>query len=186
MESRIAELTARVDVQSQSLAEMYTQSHAEPRLPRRPRRLSSPRSRRLRRNRPASRSRPLANPAWCETPRFADAAHQAGCLRTACTGLAGLHRANGKPSWAGIWLNKIGVFVLVVGLALLLRYSFTQFGPVGRVTICLAASLALLAAGVIFESKERYRIFARGLLGGGLGGALCHGLRHARGRVGAE
>src|ERR1017187_2233983 len=67
----------------------------------------------------------------------------------------------------GSWLNKIGVFVLVVGLALLLRYSFTQFGPLGRVTICLAASLSLLAAGAIFESRERYRIFARGLLGGG-------------------
>jgi len=67
----------------------------------------------------------------------------------------------------GNWLNKLGVFVLVIGLALLLRYSFTQFGPLGRVTICLAASLSLLAAGAIFESNPRYRIFARGLLGGG-------------------
>jgi hypothetical protein len=70
----------------------------------------------------------------------------------------------------GSWLNKLGVFVLVVGLALLLRYSFTQFGPLGRVTICLAASLAMLAAGAILESQERYRIFARGLLGGGWAG----------------
>jgi hypothetical protein len=70
----------------------------------------------------------------------------------------------------GNWVNKIGVFVLVVGLALLLRYSFTQFGPLGRVSICMAASLALLAAGAIFESKERYQIFARGLLGGGWAG----------------
>ena len=67
----------------------------------------------------------------------------------------------------GNWLNKLGVFVLVIGLALLLSYSFTKMGPVGRVTICLAASLALLATGVVFESRERYRMFARGLLGGG-------------------
>jgi hypothetical protein len=70
----------------------------------------------------------------------------------------------------GSWLNKIGVFVLVIGLALLLSYSFTQFGPLGRVAICMAASLFLLAAGAIFESKERYRMFARGLLGGGWAG----------------
>ena len=67
----------------------------------------------------------------------------------------------------GNWLNKLGVFVLVVGLALLLRYSFTQFGPGGRVAICLAASLAMMGAGAIFESNPRYRMFARGLLGGG-------------------
>ena len=78
---------------------------------------------------------------------------------------------NATRDWEAIlggnWLNKIGVFVLVVGLALLLSYSFTQFGPLGRVAICLAASLSLLAAGAILESKERYRMFARGLLGGG-------------------
>jgi len=70
----------------------------------------------------------------------------------------------------GNWLNKLGVFVLVIGLALLLRYSFTQFGPAGRIAICLAASFSLLAAGAVFESRERYRIFARGLLGGGWAG----------------
>jgi hypothetical protein len=59
------------------------------------------------------------------------------------------------------------VFVLVVGLALLLRYSFTQFGPLGRVAICLTASFGLLAAGAMFESNPRYGMFARGLLGGG-------------------
>ena len=70
----------------------------------------------------------------------------------------------------GNWLNKLGVFVLIVGLALLLRYSFTQFGPGGRVAICLAASLSLLVAGAMVEPRERYRIFARGLLGGGWAG----------------
>lgn len=67
----------------------------------------------------------------------------------------------------GNWLNKIGVFVLVVGIALALGYSFTQFGPLGRVTISVAASLVMLVSGALLESKERYKMFARGLLGGG-------------------
>jgi hypothetical protein len=67
----------------------------------------------------------------------------------------------------GNWLNKVGVFVLVVGIALALGYSFTRLTAVGRVSIGIAASLAMLAAGAILEPRERYRTFARGLLGGG-------------------
>jgi len=67
----------------------------------------------------------------------------------------------------GNWLNKIGVLVLVIGIALLLGYSFTHMGPVGIVAISLAGSVAMLVAGVILEPRERYRIFARGLIGGG-------------------
>jgi len=67
----------------------------------------------------------------------------------------------------GNLVNKAGVFLLVVGLALLLGYSFNRMSPAGRVAIGLAASAALLIAGVVFEKRERYRNFARGLLGGG-------------------
>jgi uncharacterized membrane protein len=67
----------------------------------------------------------------------------------------------------GNWLNKAGVLVLVVGLALALGYSFTRLGPWGRVSISLIASLTLLAGGRMLEPREPYRIFARGLLGGG-------------------
>jgi hypothetical protein len=67
----------------------------------------------------------------------------------------------------GNWLNKIGVLVLVIGIALLLGYSFTHMGPAGIVGISLAGSAAMLVAGVVFEPRERYRIFARGLIGGG-------------------
>jgi len=67
----------------------------------------------------------------------------------------------------GNWANKVGVFVLVIGLASLLGFSFTKMGPAGRVAIGLATGLAMLAAGVVFEKRERYRTFARGLLGGG-------------------
>jgi hypothetical protein len=67
----------------------------------------------------------------------------------------------------GNWLNKLGVFILVIGIALALGYSFTRIGPAGRVAASLAVSLAMLAAGVVWERRERYRVFARGLIGGG-------------------
>src|SRR5262249_15067858 len=67
----------------------------------------------------------------------------------------------------GTWLNKLGVFVLVIGIALFLGYSFTQMGPAGRVAIGLAVSFAMLGGGVVLERRERYMTFARGLLGGG-------------------
>jgi hypothetical protein len=67
----------------------------------------------------------------------------------------------------GNWLNKIGVFVLVIGIALALAYSYKLLGPAGRVAVSVAISLAMLAGGVAIERRERYRIFARGLIGGG-------------------
>lgn len=67
----------------------------------------------------------------------------------------------------GSWLNKLGVFILVVGIALFLAYSFTKFGPVGRVAIGLAVSLSMLVGGFLLEKRPRYKIFARGFLGGG-------------------
>ncbi len=67
----------------------------------------------------------------------------------------------------GNWLNKAGVLVLVVGIALALGYSFTRLGPWGRVSISLIAALALLTGGAMLEPREPYRNFARGLLGGG-------------------
>jgi uncharacterized membrane protein len=67
----------------------------------------------------------------------------------------------------GNFLNKVGVFVLVIGIALALGYSFTRVGPAGRVAISLAASLAMLVSGAAIEPRDHYRTFARGLLGGG-------------------
>jgi uncharacterized membrane protein len=67
----------------------------------------------------------------------------------------------------GNWTNKLGVFVTVIALALLLKYAYAQLGPAGRVALSLAASFAMLAAGVLFERREEYRTFAYGLIGGG-------------------
>jgi len=65
------------------------------------------------------------------------------------------------------WLNKLGVLVLVIGIALLLGYEFTRVGPFGRVAIGVAVGLTMLIGGVFIERKRGYAIFARGLIGGG-------------------
>src|ERR1039458_6929895 len=118
MESRIAELTARVDAQS-----------------------------------PAPPPRPQAVAPVVEPPRVAPRG-ETPRVEPAPVALPAAQPAAVPREWetilGGSWLNKIGVFVLGVGLALLLRYSFTQFGLLGRLAICLAASLSLLAAGEDF------------------------------------
>jgi uncharacterized membrane protein len=77
----------------------------------------------------------------------------------------------GGPEWeavvGGSWLNKLGVLVLVIGIALLLGYEFAHVGPAGRVAIGMGVGLGMLAGGVFVERKRAYAIFARGLMGGG-------------------
>jgi hypothetical protein len=70
----------------------------------------------------------------------------------------------------GNWFAKLGALAVVVGIALLLQYSFTHMGPAGIVAISLAGSAAMLVAGVVFDPRERYRIFARALISGGWAG----------------
>jgi uncharacterized membrane protein len=77
----------------------------------------------------------------------------------------------GDEGWeamvGGSWLNKLGVLLLVIGIALLLGYEFTRVGPVGRVAIGLSVSLTMLLGGVVVERRPVYAIFGRGLIGGG-------------------
>lgn len=70
----------------------------------------------------------------------------------------------------GSLLNKLGALVLVVGLSLLLAYSFTHMGPAGRVAVSLALSGALLGSGLWLEREGRYRVFSFGLTGAGWAG----------------
>ena len=65
------------------------------------------------------------------------------------------------------WLNKLGIAILVIGLAFFLAYKLQTWGPGGKVLCGYCTSLALLAGGVWLERKETYRIFARGGIGGG-------------------
>jgi hypothetical protein len=70
----------------------------------------------------------------------------------------------------GNLLPKVGVLVLVVGIALLLGYSLTQFGPVGKVVVGFIVSLAMLGGGIVIERRERYAVFGRALIAGGWAG----------------
>ncbi|MGD8999679.1 MAG: DUF2339 domain-containing protein, partial [Granulosicoccaceae bacterium] len=85
----------------------------------------------------------------------------------------------------GSWLNKVGVLVLVIGLALFLGYSLKYFGPGGRVAIGFAVSLAMLFSGVWLERRAIYKNYGRGLIGGGWAGLYfttyaMYGLEAAR------
>jgi len=75
---------------------------------------------------------------------------------------AGLEEMLGKN-----WLNKLGIILLVVGVAFFLAYQLQNLGPAGKVLVGYTVSLTLLVAGVWFERNDRYRILARAGIGGG-------------------
>jgi hypothetical protein len=65
------------------------------------------------------------------------------------------------------WLNKLGVIILVMGVALFLAYQLKTLGPAGKVVVGYLVGAALLAAGLWFEKREAYRLLARAGIGGG-------------------
>jgi len=65
------------------------------------------------------------------------------------------------------WLNKLGMIILVIGVALFLAYEMTNLRPFGKVILGFAVSGAFLGAGFFFERRERWRILARAAMGGG-------------------
>ncbi|MDR3675250.1 MAG: DUF2339 domain-containing protein [Acidobacteriota bacterium] len=81
------------------------------------------------------------------------------------------------------WLNKLGMFGIVIGAALLLAYEMQTWGPRGRVLLGFAVSAAFLGAGFFFERRERWRILARAAMGGGW--ALLYFTTYAMNHIGA-
>jgi len=65
------------------------------------------------------------------------------------------------------WLNKLGVIILVIGVALFLAYQLKTLGPAGKVLVGYVVGAALLGAGLLFEKREAYRVLARAGIGGG-------------------
>ena len=65
------------------------------------------------------------------------------------------------------WLNKLGVGVLVIGISLMLGYTFEQVGPAGKIAMGYALTALLLATGLWLETKDTYRLYGLGLVGGG-------------------
>jgi Predicted membrane protein (DUF2339) len=65
------------------------------------------------------------------------------------------------------WLNKLGIIILVVGVALFGIYELQALGPAGKVGISYAAALAFLAGGMFLEKKKAYHLLGRTGIGGG-------------------
>jgi hypothetical protein len=65
------------------------------------------------------------------------------------------------------WLNKLGIIILVVGIALFGIYELGALGPLGKVGISYLTSILLLAGGIALEKRERYRLLGRTGIGGG-------------------
>ena len=65
------------------------------------------------------------------------------------------------------WLNKIGIIILVLGIAFFLSYQLKTLGPAGKVLVGLATAAVLLGAGIWFDKKDQYRVLARAGIGGG-------------------
>jgi len=65
------------------------------------------------------------------------------------------------------WLNKLGIVILVLGVAFFLAYQLKNLGPFGKVLVGAIVSAAMLGTGLWFERSDRYRILARAAIGGG-------------------
>jgi len=65
------------------------------------------------------------------------------------------------------WLNKLGIIILVLGVALFGIYELGQLGPPGKVGLSYVVALALLGGGIFLEKRERYRVLGHTLIGGG-------------------
>jgi len=62
---------------------------------------------------------------------------------------------------------KVGIVLLVLGLALLGRIALIAMGPGPRVALTYAIAAAMLGGGILLERRERYRLLGRTGIGGG-------------------
>jgi uncharacterized membrane protein len=67
------------------------------------------------------------------------------------------------------WLNKIGIVILVFGIAFFLAYQLRELGPAGKDLVGFVVSGVLLGGGLFLEKKPGYSIIARAGVGGGWG-----------------
>ena len=65
------------------------------------------------------------------------------------------------------WFNKLGILAVVVGVALLIGYSFKYMGPAVKIGIGYAFGASLLLFGTYMEKKENFSIYGKTLIGGG-------------------
>lgn len=63
------------------------------------------------------------------------------------------------------WFNKIGIISLVVGIALLVGYTFQYLEAVGKISLGFISSLILIGLGQYLQKK--YATYGKVLIGGG-------------------
>ncbi|MDD5634416.1 MAG: DUF2339 domain-containing protein [Candidatus Omnitrophica bacterium] len=67
----------------------------------------------------------------------------------------------------GKWFNKLGTFAVVIGVTLLIGYSFRYFGPVFKILTGYILGGGLVLFGVYTEKKENFSVYGKTLIGGG-------------------
>jgi hypothetical protein len=65
------------------------------------------------------------------------------------------------------WLNRIGITLIVLGVASFGIYELGRLGPLGKVALSYSLSIAFLVGGIFLEKRDRYRILSYALIGGG-------------------
>jgi Predicted membrane protein (DUF2339) len=80
------------------------------------------------------------------------------------------------------WLNKLGIIILVIGVALFIGYQLRTLGPAGKDIVGLVVAAAMVGAGTLYERREQWRILARAGIGGGwaLAFFVAYAMRHVQ------
>jgi len=74
-----------------------------------------------------------------------------------------------EESLGANWFAKLGVILVVIGVALLGMVVLKNLGPGGVAFIVFAVSAVLLCGGIFVEKQERYQLLGRVAIGGGWG-----------------
>jgi hypothetical protein len=65
------------------------------------------------------------------------------------------------------WLQKLGIVLLVLGVASFGIYELAALGSFGKVMVLYLAAAVLLGGGIYLEKRERYQLLGRTGIGGG-------------------
>jgi hypothetical protein len=65
------------------------------------------------------------------------------------------------------WLSKIAIILIVIGISMFLGREFSRLSNPAKIALGYAVGFLILGTGVYLERSDRYRVFARALIGGG-------------------
>jgi len=65
------------------------------------------------------------------------------------------------------WLSRLGIFTLVLGIALFVSYTFRSIGPWGKIFVGLGIGGVLVGIGNYLVRRPKHRKWAMAVLGGG-------------------